>query len=78
MASYLLTTEDNPFDPATQFDEWFAWDEAKGYHTCGLIARMSINDADISETDQDIEDDQVLDFIMELNPTMNYKKIKIN
>lgn len=78
MANYLLTTEDNPFDPVTQFDEWFAWDEANGYHTCGLLARMGINDADISDADQDAEDDQVIDFIIEINPSMNYKKIRID
>lgn len=29
----MLTTEDNPFDPFTQYDEWYAFDYEKGYHT---------------------------------------------
>ena len=26
----MLTTSDNPYDPFTQFDEWYAFDERKG------------------------------------------------
>lgn len=36
----LLTTKDNPYDPFTQFREWYIYDETNGYHTCGLIARL--------------------------------------
>ncbi len=28
-----LTTVDNPYDPFTQWDEWYAYDEGKGYAT---------------------------------------------
>lgn len=35
-----LTTIDNPFDPFTQFDEWFSFDCDKGYNTCGYLARI--------------------------------------
>ena len=35
-----LTTDDNPFDPFTQFDRWMQWDCACGYDTCGKIARL--------------------------------------
>ena len=36
-----LTTYDNPFDPFTQFDSWFAFDTEKGYYTCSRIARLT-------------------------------------
>lgn len=36
-----ITTSDNPYDPADQFDEWFAYDEAHGYHTCSLLDRIA-------------------------------------
>lgn len=41
----LLTTRDNPFNPHTQWDEWYAFDRRKGYHTCELLARVT-NSAD--------------------------------
>lgn len=35
-----LTTFDNPWNPFTNWNEWWYWDEHIGhYHTCGGIAR---------------------------------------
>ena len=36
-----ITTNDNPFDFFTQFDDWYLFDESKGYHTCSLVARVA-------------------------------------
>lgn len=38
---WLLTTTDNPFNPHTQWLEWYAEDIRLGYDTCGLVARLS-------------------------------------
>ncbi len=35
-----LTTKDNPFSYFTQYDEWLAFDESKGYFTNELVARL--------------------------------------
>lgn len=37
----MLTTIDNPYNPHTNFDEWFAFDVSHGYNTCAYIARMA-------------------------------------
>ena len=37
----MITTIDNPYNPFTQFDEWYAFDEGKGYCTSGYLARIS-------------------------------------
>ena len=38
---YALTTSDNPWNPATQWDEWYAFDyKEKRYNTCGYLARV--------------------------------------
>ena len=34
------TTVDNPFDPFTQWDKWYAYDTRMGYDTCGTLARI--------------------------------------
>lgn len=50
--SIMLTTSDNPYDPFTRFDEWFQFDEAAGYHTCALLARIVVTSDSLSDADQ--------------------------
>lgn len=38
---FALTTSDNPWNPKTQWDEWYAYDnDEKHYNTCGYLARI--------------------------------------
>ena len=57
MAQPMLTTIDNPYSPITQYDDWYAFDEAKGHCTCGLIARIarSSNNLTVDEEDYEID-----------------------
>ena len=74
MAATFVTTLDNPFDYWTQFDEWFAFDEQKGYHTCEYVARIAKTSSEMSERDyEDAVNDAVND-IVRLNITGNYVK----
>lgn len=38
-----ITTEDNPFDPFTEFDSWLSYDVQMGYSTCEKLAAIVIN-----------------------------------
>lgn len=35
-----ITTTDNPFNPQTQFDEWYTYDTTLGYKTLQRLAKM--------------------------------------
>ena len=37
----MLTTFDNPYNPFTQFDQWFLFDTEKGYNTCDYLGRVT-------------------------------------
>ena len=39
--SVWITTVDNPFDPFSQWDRWFNFDEQKNYHTCARVANLA-------------------------------------
>lgn len=67
MILHMLTTMDNPFDPFTQFDEWFAFDTQKGYNTSAYLARIVRNSDALSPTDQDLALEQAIDEIVRLN-----------
>lgn len=38
----MLTTTDNPWNPFTDFEEWYKWDTLiAGYNTCGWLGNLS-------------------------------------
>lgn len=71
----MLTTIDNPYDPFIQFDEWYAFDEAKGYHTCGYLARIAKSSDELSALDQALANEAAIDEIIEENPLGIYRKL---
>lgn len=46
---YLLTTEDNPYNPFTQWLRWYYQDIRLGHDTPGLLARLSTSSEDIDD-----------------------------
>jgi hypothetical protein len=73
---YLLTTFDNPFDPFTQWDEWYAFDLHAGYHTPGLLARVAQSSSDLSEADQYLAVQDAIDEIVRENVSGMHRKVK--
>lgn len=57
ITQYMVSTSDNPFNPFTEFDDWYRFDEIeKHYCTLGLMARYSVCSTDAPEkvaTDSD-------------------------
>lgn len=77
MAS-MLTTIDNPFNPVTQWDDWYNFDEEKGYCTSGYLARIAITSDDLSEKQQDQAIEDAIDEIISLHPDGFYVKVLEN
>jgi hypothetical protein len=71
----MLTTTDNPYDPFDDYDEWYAYDNSKGYNTPGLLARITITSDELSEPDQYLAIDQAIDEIVLENVSGIYKKV---
>lgn len=72
---YALTTVDNPYDPFTQWDEWYAFDEAAGYHSCSLLARIAVTSDDLSDSDQDAAIQAAIDEIVSENVSGVHRKV---
>lgn len=75
-SEYMLTTIDNPFDPFTQWDEWYAWDQTSGYHTPGLLDRIARVSDELAEVDQHLAVQQAIDEIVRENVSGMHKKVK--
>ena len=75
MRRVALTTSDNPFDPFDDFDRWYRFDESKGYMSSGMVARVADISDELSEGDRNRAIEEAINFIVEVNPTSNYKKL---
>lgn len=74
----MVTTVDNPYDPFTQYDEWFEYDEAAGYHTCSLLARVANTSDEMSEADQDAAMDAAVNEVVTENTLGIFRKVTKN
>lgn len=74
----MLTTIDNPFSPFTQFREWYEWDEAQGYHSVSLLARISNSSNELSLKDQETINNEAIDEIIRENISGMHKKVVEN
>lgn len=73
---HMLTTFDNPYDPFTEWDDWFMWDLQAGYHTPGLLDRVVRLSDEISEADQALAIEQAIDEIVRENVSGMHRKLK--
>jgi len=72
---YRLTTSDNPYNPFTQWNEWYSFDESKGYNTCGYLARIVRTSNELSEADDGIAIDEGINEILKYNFRGTYLKV---
>jgi hypothetical protein len=75
-AKIMLSTVDNPYDPFSSFDEWYAFDMSKGYNTLGYLARVTVLSDELTEAQRDDEIDFAISQAARLNITGNYIKVK--
>ena len=70
-----LTTIDNPFNPFTQFDEWFKFDEEAGYHSSSVLARLIHTSSELSEADQEEANSWAVSLMVDEDPLGIYIKV---
>ncbi|MGN1394178.1 MAG: hypothetical protein ACI4V7_09160 [Succinivibrionaceae bacterium] len=73
---FAITTLDNPYDPFTQFEDWFLFDVEKGYNSCSVLARIAQITDDMSENEKDVEIERAIDRIIQLDFTNMRKKVR--
>lgn len=75
--AFMLTTVDNPFNPFTQWREWFAYDENMGHHTCALLARVTITSDELSDVDQEVALQSAIDEVARENVSGVHRKVSM-
>lgn len=75
MKAYYLTTKDNPFDPADDFDNWYRFDMDHGYCTSELLMRVAIQSDLLTPSENEHEIEVAIDSILAIDFLKQYKKI---
>ncbi len=75
MATHMLSTVDNPFDPFTEYSQWSVFDESHGYYSASLLARVVATSDELSEADQSLAIELAIDQIVEENVSGMHRKV---
>ncbi len=78
MKQVYLTTEDNPYNPAVDYENWLAFDIEHGYNTCGYLARIACTSDALTDEENVDELNRAIDEIIRYNPFRPYKKIVVD
>lgn len=78
MAVHMLTTIDNPFNPSTEWEAWFAFDESSGYKTTAFLARVVRTSYELSDADQSLAIEEAIDEIVRENVNGMYTKVEVS
>ena len=73
-----ITTTDNPYDPQSEFSQWFLYDTTNGYNTCAYLSRIAKNSEQLSDEENEIENERAIDEIIKLDFMNIYKKVYVN
>ena len=71
-----ITTVDNPFDPFSEFADWYRFDCDKGYNSCCYLARLANTSDSLSEVEYNKEVERAIDKIIAYDPLGIYRKVK--
>lgn len=71
----MLTTFDNPYNPFDDFDQWFAFDVAKGYYSCNLLARIAGYSEGFSVIEEKRDTERAIDEIIKHDFLNIYTKV---
>lgn len=70
-----LSTKDNPYNPITQFDEWYEFDTRKGYNSSAYLARVARTSPHIAPIESEIEIENAIDEILRFDLLGIYVKV---
>jgi len=71
-----LSTVDNPYNPFSQFPEWFLFDVEKGHDSCAFLDRIAKTSDNMTDEENAEEIERAIDEIVKYDPTDTYIKVR--
>ena len=75
MTQHKLSTNDNPFDPFEDFDNWYLYDIEYGYYSCSKLDRIVKIKDDFTEIEISQETERAIDAIIKNDFTDKFIKV---
>lgn len=75
MKRVYLTTNDNPYDPETEFALWYSFDKQNNYDSCDYLARIARTSEQLSDEENEAEIESAIDEIIKHDFRKVYKKL---
>ena len=70
-----LSTTDNPYNPITEFDSWFRYDQDKGYSSCSYLDRVAITSSALTDEENEHEIERAIYEIVFMNGNLYCKVV---
>jgi len=58
---HLPSTEDNPYNPFDEFDQWLAYDMQMHHNSLGIMARLARQSPGLTDEENSQEQEQAID-----------------
>jgi hypothetical protein len=71
-----LSTVDNPYNPFSQFSQWFLFDVEMGYNSCAYLDRIAKTSNNLTDEENAEEIERAIDDIIKYDPLNLYIKVK--
>ena len=79
MRKVALSTNDNPFNPITDYEKWLQFDRDHGYNSDQYVANIAEDYNDTMNQQQvTYEKEKAIDNIIRLFPGMNFIKVEVD
>ena len=72
-----LTTDDNPWNPFTQFESWYDFDEKKLYRTCGRVAERARYSHCLTDYENDLATIRAIEDVVDNDFVIDYDSEKV-
>ncbi len=75
----MITTHDNPYDPFTQFDDWYNFDRLKGYYSWEFVDRIAKTSEKMTEEEKmNATNDAIIEIVSYQPETYKVVRKKVN
>lgn len=72
-----LTTDDNPWNPFTQFESWYKFDEDMLYRTCSRVARKARYSHCLTDHENDLATIRAIEYVVDHDFVIDYVSGKV-